>query len=115
CRCRPADERSSRTRCAIVGLPTSTRAEVMSELHRDDDIHEIRLARPPVNALDPGLLTTLREAVEAAPGQGARGLVIAGGPTVFSGGMDVPHLLTLDREALTAAWWGFFQTARAIA
>lgn len=87
----------------------------MIELHRHDDIHEIRLARPPVNALDPGLLTTLREAVEAAPGQGARGLVIAGGPKVFSGGMDVPHLLTLDREALTAAWWGFFQTARAIA
>src|SRR5690606_3957022 len=98
-----------------VGPPTFRPTEPMIELLRHGDIHEIRLARPPVNALDPGLLTALREAVEAAPGQGARGLVISGGPKVFSGGMDVPHLLTLDREALTAAWWGFFRTARAIA
>ncbi|KAA2285710.1 enoyl-CoA hydratase/isomerase family protein [Arenimonas fontis] len=87
----------------------------MIELHRHDDILEIRLARPPVNALDPELLAALRTAVRAAPGEGARGVVVAGGPNVFSGGMDVPHLMKLDRAALTAAWWGFFQTARAIA
>jgi enoyl-CoA hydratase/carnithine racemase len=34
---------------------------------------------------------------------------------VFSGGLDVPHLLALDRAGLTAAWAQFFATARAIA
>lgn len=78
-------------------------------------IHEIRLARPPVNALNPELLAALRSAVEAAPGNGARGVVLSGGPNVFSGGLDVPHLMGLDESALKAAWRGFFDAAIAIA
>ena len=87
----------------------------MIEQHKHGSIHEIRLARPPVNALNPDLLTALREAVEAAPGDGARGIVISGGPNVFSGGLDVPHLMGLDASELKAAWRGFFDAAIAIA
>lgn len=87
----------------------------MIELHRHGPVHEIRLARPPANALDPALLTAIRTAVQAAPGDGARGLVLSGGPTLFCGGLDVPCLLTLDHAGLKAAWSGFFATARAIA
>ena len=85
------------------------------ELHRHGDIHEIRLARPPVNALTPELLLALRTAVQSAPSEGARGIVLTGGSKVFSGGMDVPHLMGLDRAALKAGWSSLFSAARALA
>lgn len=85
------------------------------ELHRHGSIQEIRLARPPVNALTPELLSTLRTAVQAAPSEGARGIILTGGAKVFSGGMDVPHLMDLDRAGLRAGWSSLFATARAIA
>jgi enoyl-CoA hydratase/carnithine racemase len=87
----------------------------MIEVKKHGPIHEIRLARPPVNALNPDLLLALRDAVEAAPKDGARGIVISGGPNVFSGGLDVPHLMGLDAAALKSAWMGFFDTCIAIA
>ena len=87
----------------------------MIEQRTHGAIHEIRLARPPVNALNPELLQRLRAAIEKAPAQGARGIVLAGGPNVFSGGLDVPHLMTLERDALQAAWQDFFDAALAIA
>jgi enoyl-CoA hydratase/carnithine racemase len=87
----------------------------MIEQTQHGSIHEIRLARPPVNALNPDLLQALREAVEAAPGNGARGIILSGGPNVFSAGLDVPHLLGLDAAELKAAWQGFFDAAIAIA
>lgn len=78
-------------------------------------IRELRLARPPVNALDPALCAGIAEAVEAAVAAGARGIVLSGGK-VFSAGLDVPHLLTLEsREAVGAAWTAFLDAARAIA
>ena len=76
---------------------------------------EIRLARPPVNALNPELLAALPAAFSPAELRGVEGVVLSGGPKVFSGGLDVPHLLGLDRAGLTAAWSGFFAAARAIA
>lgn len=87
----------------------------MLERIRHRDILELKLARPPVNALNPELLAALREAIVAAPGEGARALVISGGPGVFSAGMDVPRLLTLEREGLEAAWMQFFGVLEALA
>jgi enoyl-CoA hydratase/carnithine racemase len=85
------------------------------ELHRHGPVLEVRLARPPVNALTPELLLALRAAIEAAPGQGARGIVLTGGEKAYSGGMDVPHLMSLERGPLIAAWSSLFAAARAIA
>jgi enoyl-CoA hydratase/carnithine racemase len=85
------------------------------ELHRHGDIQEIRLARPPVNALSPDLLAALATAVRAAPAEGARGIVLTGAGTVFSGGMDVPNLMGLERDALQAGWMTLFDAARALA
>jgi enoyl-CoA hydratase/carnithine racemase len=87
----------------------------MIDLIEHGQIHEIRMNRPPVNALNPELLSALRAAVEAAPGNGARGLVLSGGERVFSGGLDVPYLMGLDRPALAACWRDFFDAARALA
>ncbi|NUS37642.1 MAG: enoyl-CoA hydratase/isomerase family protein [Lysobacter sp.] len=80
-------------------------------------IHELRLARPPVNALDPALCDELARAIADAIAAGASGLVLSGGPKVFSAGLDVPHLVSLgeDRAALTASWEAFFAAARALA
>lgn len=79
------------------------------------DIHELRLNRPPVNALNPELLTALCAAVEAAPERGAQGLILSGGPSVFSAGLDVPYLLTQDRAGLKAGWSTFFAAMGALA
>jgi enoyl-CoA hydratase/carnithine racemase len=68
-----------------------------------------------VNALTPELLAALRTAVKAAPSEGARGIILTGGSKVFSGGMDVPHLMGLDRAGLKAGWSSLFAAARAIA
>jgi len=86
-------------------------------LRHDGDIIEIRLARAPVNALDPDLCRALRDALSDAIAQGAAGLVLSGNPKVFSAGLDVPHLLSLgeDRAALLAGWGAFFEAALALA
>jgi len=80
-------------------------------------IHELQLARPPVNALNPALCGDLADALAGAIDAGAQGIVLSGGPKVFSAGLDVPYLLSLrnDRAALTAAWERFFAAARALA
>ncbi|MBS7458910.1 enoyl-CoA hydratase/isomerase family protein [Coralloluteibacterium stylophorae] len=87
----------------------------MIDVSTHDGIHTLRLARPPANALDPALLRALIDAVEAAPRDGARGIVLAGGRGIFSAGLDVPHLLTLDRAGMHGAWSAFFGAARALA
>ena len=80
-------------------------------------VHELRMARAPVNALDPELCADLEQAINGAIADGAQGLVLSGGPKVFSAGLDVPYLLSLgdDRKALSAAWGQFFAAARALA
>lgn len=80
-------------------------------------IHELRLARPPVNAINPALCSALGDAIDNAMKSGAEGLVLSGGPKVFSAGLDVPFLLGIqdDHQALHDAWNGFFNAARALA
>ena len=80
-----------------------------------NDVFEIRLARPPVNALNPDLLARLEAAIREAPEKGAAGIVLSGAPGMFSAGLDVPHLMQLDRDALEQAWRGFFRVCQALA
>jgi 3,2-trans-enoyl-CoA isomerase len=76
-------------------------------------IREIRLARPPVNALEGGLLRALIDAVAGA--QQAAAIVVSGQPGVFSAGLDVPALLSLDRQGLINVFSLLWQAQRAIA
>jgi Delta3-Delta2-enoyl-CoA isomerase len=87
----------------------------MLEIVHHDAIVELRLARPPVNALDPELVRTLRNAVESAPANGARGIMLSGRTGMFSAGLDVPALLQLDREEMIAFWQEFFGLCAALA
>jgi enoyl-CoA hydratase/carnithine racemase len=87
----------------------------MLETHRHEAIVELRLARPPVNALDPQLVRHLRTAIESAPALGARGIVLSGKTGMFSAGLDVPVLLSLNRKDLIAFFDDFFGLCGAIA
>lgn len=80
-------------------------------------IREIRLARPPVNALDTELCRALIAALNAAVAEGVRGVVLSGNEKVFSAGLDVPHLMSHgnDRDALQDSWSAFFGATRTLA
>jgi enoyl-CoA hydratase/carnithine racemase len=78
-------------------------------------VRELRLARPPVNALDPGLIAALRAGLAAAVADGAQAIVLSGAPGRFSGGLDVPALLALGRSGIRDAWDDFFGLMRDIA
>jgi enoyl-CoA hydratase/carnithine racemase len=81
----------------------------------EHDITEIRLNRPPVNALDTALLVALRETIEQAPADGQRGLVLSGAQGLFSAGVDIPALLALDREGARNFWREFFALCSTLA
>lgn len=87
----------------------------MLETIDQGNVRELRLARPPANALDPGLVAALRAAVERAPGDGAGALVLSAAGKLFSGGLDVPALLALDRVAMAAFLGDFLALLRALA
>ena len=78
-------------------------------------VRELRLNRPPANALSPELIVALTQAIESAPKEAARALVLSGTPGRFSGGLDVPLLLTLDRKAMIGLWRGLYGLLRALA
>jgi len=92
--------------------------EISENLARDGApdagrIRMIALARPPVNALNGELVRKLIEAIGAAKSDAA--IVISGQPGIFSGGLDVPGMLALDREAIAALFVDLWRLQRAIA
>lgn len=83
------------------------------ELH--GPIREIRMNRPPANALSPELVRQLTNAVSDGIECGCGALVLSGLPGMFSGGLDVPALITMDRDGIREAWSDFFDLLRTIA
>jgi enoyl-CoA hydratase/carnithine racemase len=77
-------------------------------------VRELRLNRPPVNALDPELLSALGAAVRDAPDDGIGALILSGQPGMFSAGLDVPVLLELDRFGMAVAFDVFFGAMHAL-
>ena len=73
-----------------------------------EGILELRLSRPPVNALDPAMVEHLGQAFDEAIGGDARALIISGSPGMFSAGLDVPELLKLDQQGMKKFWQSFF-------
>jgi len=86
----------------------------MLEEIRHNHVLELRLERPPANALSPELIAALTAAVRSGPARGARGLVLSGRPGMFSAGLDVPLFVQLDRAAARAAWRGFLDLMQAL-
>jgi len=77
-------------------------------------IRELRLARPPVNALNVELMRTLSDAVARAGSQ-ADGVVVTGQPGLFSAGLDVRAMLALDEHGVFDAFIEMWRAQRAIA
>ncbi|WP_198034156.1 enoyl-CoA hydratase/isomerase family protein [Acidihalobacter ferrooxydans] len=75
----------------------------------------LTLNRPPANALSPDLLAELDEKLRGAVKDGARAVVLAGQPGLFSAGFDVPLLLTLGETAMQSFWRTFFEVLRTLA
>jgi 3,2-trans-enoyl-CoA isomerase len=86
----------------------------MLEITDHDRIREIRLDRPPANALDPKLISVLADNLHNA-GESAGAVVISGRPGMFSAGFDIPALLPLDREHIDQFWRGFLRLLRILA
>jgi enoyl-CoA hydratase/carnithine racemase len=86
----------------------------MIEEVRHDDVLELRLERPPANALSPELIAALTERVRAAPAHGARALVLSGRPGLLSAGLDIPVFLALDRDGARSNWRAFLGLMQAL-
>jgi len=71
-------------------------------------VRELRLNRPPVNAISHDLITALLRAVQVAPEQGTEALVLSGPSGMFSAGLDIPLLIKLDRPSITTLWRDFY-------
>jgi enoyl-CoA hydratase/carnithine racemase len=71
-------------------------------------VRELSLSRPPVNAINPGLVAALRSRIGEARQDGCGAILLSGRPGCFSAGLDVPELLRLDRTQLRAMWKDYF-------
>ena len=78
-------------------------------------VRELRLNRPPVNALTAEVIVELRKSVESAAKEDVGALVLSGTPGRFCAGLDVPHLLGLDRRAVAALWRDLYALLKALA
>ena len=86
----------------------------MLETLTHGSVVELRMNRPPANALSSELIAALKIGVGEATTSGARAVVISGRPGMFSAGLDVPALLHLDRDGIRDAWSDFFGLLEAI-
>lgn len=78
------------------------------------EILELRLDRPPVNALNLALLEEIAEAVEKAPGEGVAGLILSGSPGLFTGGLDLVELAGLNDAGMQRFVRTFFRVLEAV-
>lgn len=87
----------------------------MIEIEEHGNIRELRLARPPVNALNGELVNNLRMALAKAREDGKQGIVLSGRPGMFSAGLDLKALLGLKRPEMDQFWRDFFALLRDLA
>jgi Delta3-Delta2-enoyl-CoA isomerase len=83
-------------------------------LPHESRILEIRLNRPPVNALDPATIVWLTQQLLNAPAQGYKAIVLSGQPGMFTAGLDVPELLQRDAAGMRQFFFDFFGLLRAL-
>jgi len=86
----------------------------MLEILDHGAIREIRLDRPPANALNPELIDALFQALGKA-GEAADAVIVSGRPGMFSGGLDVPELIGLGPGQMAEFWKDFIRLLKRIA
>jgi 3,2-trans-enoyl-CoA isomerase len=86
----------------------------MLEMVDHGRILEVRISRPPANALDPELISLLARKLADA-GDAADAVVVSGRPGMFSAGLDIPALLQLDRAGIARFWLDYLELLHTIA
>lgn len=86
----------------------------MLEITDHGRVRELKLARPPANALSADLVERLIQAL-AASGDEAGAVVVSGLPGMFSAGLDVPQLLQFERSDISRFWQIFLRLLKTIA
>jgi len=86
----------------------------MLEIIEHGNVHEIKLARPPANALSVELVEKLTDSLTMAAEQ-AGAVVVSGLPGMFSAGLDVPQLMQFDRSDMSRFWQTFLRLLKTIA
>jgi enoyl-CoA hydratase/carnithine racemase len=79
------------------------------------NVREVRLNRLPVNALSSELISALRQAIDQAARGDARALVLSGTAGVFSAGLDIPLLVTLDGSGVALLWRELYALMKSLA
>ena len=77
-------------------------------------IRELKIARPPANALNSELVLQFTESLLEA-GEQAEAVVVSGLPGMFSAGLDLPQLLPLSQEEMITFWADFTKLMHTIA
>ncbi len=86
----------------------------MLDIINHQNVREIRLARAPVNALNPALVKSLTQTLREAIAD-TDAIVISGQDGLFSAGLDVVELLQLERGGMKDFWAAFFELLETIA
>ena len=72
------------------------------------DIGIISIDRPPVNAINPELVSSLSQALDSFKSDdNINGVVLQGRDGIFSAGLDITHLFPKDREYIDSFWKDF--------
>ncbi|MEO7387337.1 MAG: enoyl-CoA hydratase/isomerase family protein [Gammaproteobacteria bacterium] len=87
----------------------------MLHIQFHEAVAEIRMDRPPANALNGEIVEQLLAGLESVRMDGARAIILTGRPGMFSGGLDVPELLPLDRRHIEGFWGLLFALLRQLA
>ena len=77
-------------------------------------VRELRLARPPANAINPELMEILMQALNDASGS-CEAIVISGRPGMFTAGLDVPELIQYNRDQMLQVWQQFLSMLETVA
>lgn len=86
----------------------------MLEIINHGLVRELRMARPPVNALNPELVKLLTQSLLDAQSE-CDAVVLSGQQGMFSAGLDVVELLQFDRDGMTEFWSAFFELLKTLA
>jgi len=87
----------------------------MFEIRQHGDVTELQMNHAPANAMDTAFVNGMRDAFGGMVDSGVKAVVISGRDGMFSGGVDVPALLPLERAAVLEFWTAFLQLMSDIA
>jgi 3,2-trans-enoyl-CoA isomerase len=91
-----------------------TESELIVQLEHGT-VRELRMNRPPVNALTRDFLNQIKAGIEDAQRQGAKAVVLSGFAGRFSAGLDLPVLIRVDREEIARTWRALYELLHTIA